>query len=359
MSSQRNLSDYTKIRSLGRGNTSNVHLARDPDGKDVALKIPHASVLKQKDAAERFGNEVRLSLRFKHARLVRGFAGTPFGSNAFLTMEYFPEGTLSERLNLLRRQREQRQIKQEAPDRPDKLGTLPEFELTDLYRIIGDVCSGLYFLHREEAVHQDVKTQNIYLKDGHAYLGDFGSTYFTSQGGKVSGSPFYMAPEIYHGLSSSSASDIYSLGVLIYEIIADKRPFTGSTYEELMVAHLTSVPVSLIRLNPEIPREFASIVDSALLKEATDRPSIMEIHDVIRGILGERTVIETPNIDTQQKQILGRHGPATQQNTAPPKTNANTSDSNGSTSESEGSAAKDSSKATAKGGFWKIFQRKK
>ena len=89
---------YRLIRSIGRGNTSQVYLATDPEGREVALKLPHPETLRVHDSAERFGNEVRLTLQFKHPHIVRGFAGTPFGPQAFLAIQYFPLGALSEQL---------------------------------------------------------------------------------------------------------------------------------------------------------------------------------------------------------------------------------------------------------------------
>ncbi|PJI53070.1 hypothetical protein CTI14_33620 [Methylobacterium radiotolerans] len=75
---------------MGRGNTSQVYLASDPDGQRVALKLPHDSTLQHQEAAERFGNEVRLTLQLRHPHLVRGYAGMPFGTQAFLSMRYYP-----------------------------------------------------------------------------------------------------------------------------------------------------------------------------------------------------------------------------------------------------------------------------
>lgn len=321
---------------MGRGNTSNVRLATDLKGHKVAVKIPHPSILKNQEAAERFANEVRLTLRFRHPHLIRGYAGTAFGSEAFLAMEYFVEGPLSDRLALARRQ---------VNNSNDKVEPLT---LDEIYRILADVCDGLAFIHKEKAVHQDIKTQNVYLKNGRAYLGDFGSTYFIAQGGKVSGSPFYMAPEIYHGLDSSSASDIYSLGVLAYELLTDTRPFVGSTYEELMVAHLTGIPNLIHRNKPEVSADLSQIINGCLAKEAKDRPNIDEIHAIFKELLGEQTVISTPNMSAQD--VSGRHG-----RHALPSNNA----INASAHPDQKHPDPDAKSKSSRGGIWKFFQRKK
>ncbi|WP_412027409.1 serine/threonine-protein kinase [Deinococcus yunweiensis] len=294
---------YAMHRVLGRGNTSAVHLAIDPDGRKVALKIPHPDTLRVQDAAERFANEVRLTLKFKHPRLVRGWAGTPHGQHAFLSLEYYPQGSLSDHL-------EQQLVRR--------------VELERALRILADVASALAYLHKQGAVHQDVKTHNVYLDDqGRAALGDMGSTYFVAQGGKVSGSPYYMAPEIYHGETSSSASDVYSLGILMYELLSGDRPFNGNSYEELMVAHLTRFPVSLSHLNPAVARSVSKMAELALAKRPADRPTAEAIRREILLSLGEQTDEERGDDELRRTQAepvknVGRHGHSTQRSAPRP-----------------------------------------
>ncbi|WP_309571605.1 serine/threonine-protein kinase [Deinococcus sp.] len=293
MNDDRVIPGYAMHRVLGRGNTSAVHLAIDPEGRKVALKIPHEGTLRVQDAAERFANEVRLTLKFKHPRLVRGWAGTPHGQLAFLSLEYYPQGSLSDHLDQL---------------------LVRRLELDHALRILADVASALSYLHKQGAVHQDVKTHNVYLDDeGRAALGDMGSTYFLSQGGKVSGSPYYMAPEIYHGESSSSASDIYSLGILMYELLGGDRPFSGNTYEELMVAHLTRFPASLSHINPGVARNVSKVAELALAKRPNDRPAAEAIRREILLSMGELTNEERGDDEVKKAPVepvknVGRHG---------------------------------------------------
>lgn len=300
---------YAMHRVLGRGNTSAVHLAIDPDGRKVALKIPHLETLRVQDAAERFANEVRLTLKFKHPRLVRGWAGTPHGQHAFLSLEYYPQGSLSDHL-------EQQLVRR--------------LELQRALRILADVASALAYLHKQGAVHQDVKTHNVYLDDqGRAALGDMGSTYFVAQGGKVSGSPYYMAPEIYHGETSSSASDVYSLGILMYELLSGDRPFNGNSYEELMVAHLTRFPVSLSHLNPGVARSVSKMAELALAKRPSDRPTAEAVRREILLSLGEQTDEEWGDDEPRKTHAepvknVGRHGHSTQRSVPRPAETAPT-----------------------------------
>ena len=308
---QRSLPGYKLLHLLGRGQTALVHLAQDDQGRQVALKVPLEETLRNQEAAERFGNEVRLSLQFRHPNLVQGYAGTAFGPKAFLALRYYPEGTLG-----------------------DVLETQPGARLPTqaTLRILADVASGLTYLHRLGAVHQDVKTQNVYLQDGRAALGDLSSAYFTVQGGPSSGSPFYMAPEIYHGQGSSPASDVYSLGVLAYELLTGTRPFHGTTYEELMGAHLTTFAPPLSHLNPEVPRPAARLLEMALAKRPQDRPAADRLRDELLTALGETPEEEDapseeaappPEAPVGRAQV-GRHAPAPPRDTAPAATAAET-----------------------------------
>jgi len=319
MTAHRSLPGYRLLHLLGRGHTSLVHLARDPQGRQVALKIPLEETLGTPEAAARFGNEVRLTLQFRHPRLVRGYAGTAFGPQAFLALHYYPEGALSD---LLERQSGTRLPLQEA------------------LRVLADVASGLGHLHRLGAVHQDVKTQNVYLEGGRAALGDLGSTYFTAQGGETSGSPFYMAPEIYQGEGSSPASDVYSLGILAYELLSGERPHQGESYQELMGAHLTRFAPPLSALNPGVPRPVARLAELALAKRPQDRPTAEALRRALLAALGEdpheEMPVESAPAPVAASRQVGRHGQP-----APP------------------SAPPPDEESEAVGGRWNPFRRRK
>jgi serine/threonine protein kinase len=328
------VSGYRLVRGLGRGNTSRVFLAEKVDpveesagdesgtppaagssqqsltsrvkaGTQVALKLPLPETLADQGAAERFANEVRLTLQFRHPRLVAGIDGTPFGSNCFLAMQHYEGGTLARRLS----------------------GS--QLSMNTLLQVLADVASAMAYLHQDGAVHQDVKTQNVYLErleegDGYrAALGDFGSTYFLAQGGQVSGSPYYMAPEIYQGETTGPPSDVYSFGVMAYELLTGDRPHLGDSYEKLMVSHLTHFPspLSVDGLN----RSLARLLDSALAKRPADRPESATLRRALLKTLGqddETGVWKEPEQTAPlSRTYAGRHGlgtGASQQRPPPP-----------------------------------------
>ncbi|WP_425146766.1 serine/threonine-protein kinase [Deinococcus sp.] len=301
-------SGYRLLRGLGRGNTSRVFLAEkagrpEPgraalvrEGQRVALKLPLPETLGNPEAATRFANEVRLSLQFRHPHLVQGLDGTSFGSETFLSMRYYQGGTLAREL----------------------AGTT--MPVAQALRVLADVSMGLAYLHANDAVHQDVKSQNVYLHEGRAALGDFGSTYFQAQGGKVSGSPFYMAPEVYEGQLTGPASDVYSFGVLAYELLTGSRPHQGQTYEALMVSHLTHFPPHLNIAG--VPRSLSRVLDGALAKKPGARPSSALLRRTLLGALGEPDEQEPEKPDdapaAPSRSSMGRHGPRTSRGGAKP-----------------------------------------
>ncbi|WP_034408258.1 serine/threonine-protein kinase [Deinococcus murrayi] len=281
---------YRLLQVLGRGQTSLVHLARDPQGREVALKVPLEGTLRQQEAAERFANEVRLTLQFRHPQVIRGYAGSPFGGQAYLALRYYPEGTLADAL-------------------AGRGGAALPLPLA--LRLLAQLASALAYLHGLGVVHQDVKPHNIYLDGERAALGDLGSAYFTAQGGRASGSPFYMAPEIYRGDASSPASDVYSLGVLAYEVLTGTRPFGGDTYEDLMAAHLNRFAPPLAAHGPALPRPVARLLELSLAKRPGDRPTAETLRGALRTALGEEAEEEaaSPAPEAPAPRPIGRHAP--------------------------------------------------
>ncbi len=238
--------DFSLELLLGLGTTGQVYLARAPDGRPVALKIPRSEVQKDPALAERFAREVRLSLGLSHPNLVKGIAGKPYGKDAFLALEYFEEGSLEERL-------------QKGP-------LARERALSILRQIAG----ALSHLHRLGIVHQDVKPANVFLRGETAKLGDFGVAKTREDRTPLerAGSPFYMAPELFQGAEATPASDAYSFGVLAYELLSGRRPFYGESYEELLAAHLTQTPPPLKDENPRLVQAVQGLLEKDPKKRA-------------------------------------------------------------------------------------------
>ncbi|WP_117238501.1 serine/threonine-protein kinase [Thermus sediminis] len=204
---------------LGLGRSAQVYLAEAPGLGQVALKLPKKEVRQDPKLAERFAREVSFSLSLKHPHLVRGLAGVPLGEEAFLALEYFPQGTLEARL-----------LK----------GRLSQEEAVRALLQIGEA---LLYLHKKGFLHQDVKPANVFVGEGIYKLGDLGTLRpLLDRTQEYTGSPHYLAPELYLGALPSERSEVYAYGVMAYELLTGRRPFRGETLEELRDAHLLLPP---------------------------------------------------------------------------------------------------------------------
>jgi serine/threonine protein kinase len=158
----------------------------------------------------------------------------------------------------------------------------------------------LDYAHFKKVIHQDVKPSNVYLEDGRAYLADFGAASSEAHPGLLAGSPYYMAPEVFRGERSSTKSDVYSLGIMAFQLITGARPFTGETYEEVQNAHLVKFAPSIRSLQRELDPEIAKLIDRSLAKEPSARPSARDIHEAVNGFLdrvGHTKVQRVRNLD--------------------------------------------------------------
>jgi serine/threonine-protein kinase len=241
---------YETVRLLGSGQTSTVYLARHHERGVVALKLPRPELNHRPVLRRMFENEVQITLNLSHPNIVAAYDGHPTGDRAFLVLEYCAGGTLDQLLL--------------------EKGQLP---LRRCYELILDVSRGLAYSHGRSVLHRDVKPANVFLTEsGMAKLGDFGTgIYLSDRTLERVGTAFYMAPEIFQGESASVQSDIYSLGILAYEVITGHRPFLGDSYDTLMMAHLSGLPKNPRHYRPELDRAVAAVLAKAMSRDAAKR----------------------------------------------------------------------------------------
>lgn len=241
---------YDIVQKLGSGQTSHVYLARHPVFGEVALKLPRPELSMRPVLRRMFENEASITVKLSSPYVVSAYDGYPTGDGAFLALEYCSGGTLDQ--HLLER------------------GQLP---LERAYRLIIDVAEGLAHTHERSVLHRDVKPANVFLtSEGRAKLGDFGTGMFQSESNEDRvGTAFYMAPEVFEGRHAGVRSDIYSLGILAYEVISGQRPFVADSYDALMVAHHTAVPKDLRRLRPDIGMGVVRVVSKAMMRDPERR----------------------------------------------------------------------------------------
>lgn len=253
----RQLGRYELIGELGQGAMGVVYKARDPlIDRIVAIKtINLALAQEEKEEYEgRFYQEAKAAGRLSHPNIVTIYDVGKSGDIAYIAMEFL-EGC--ELRDLLREKR-----------------SLPVDQILD---VVAQVASGLSYAHEHDIVHRDIKPSNIMLvRDGHIKITDFGiarmaSSSVHTQTGMVLGSPKYMSPEQLLGKEIDQRSDIFSLGVMLYEMLTRVSPFTGENVNAIMFQTLNSAPPPPSALNRSVPEMLNFIVAKALAKDVEER----------------------------------------------------------------------------------------
>jgi predicted Ser/Thr protein kinase len=246
---------YRIIALLGKGGMGEVYRADDLTlGQPVALKFLPEEASRDEGLLERFRNEVRIARRVSHPNVCRVYDVGEIDGNTFFTMEYVDGEDLA---SLLRR-----------------IGRLPQDKALDIAR---QLCSGLAAAHAKGVLHRDLKPANIMLDGrGQVVMTDFGLAGLTDQihGADIrSGTPAYMAPEQIAGKEVTAQSDLYSLGLVLYEVFTGKRAFTAEALTALVrggEASSPSKPSSVVKdLDPAIER----VILRCLEPEPRNRPA--------------------------------------------------------------------------------------
>ncbi|HEY0665218.1 MAG TPA: serine/threonine-protein kinase [Gallionella sp.] len=251
------LGRYEVLGELGQGAMGIVYKARDPlIDRVVAIKtINLALALDEKEEyEERFYQEAKAAGRLNHPNIVTIYDVGRSGDVAYIAMEFLQGRELRDIMN--------------------EVGLLPVDQVLD---IIAQVAQGLAYAHENGIVHRDVKPSNIMvIRDGHAKITDFGiarmaSSAVRTQTGMVLGSPKYMSPEQVMGKSLDQRSDVFSLGVMLYEMLTGLTPFRGENVNAIMYQTLNTIPAAPNTLNPAVPEMVNFIVAKALAKGVDDR----------------------------------------------------------------------------------------
>jgi eukaryotic-like serine/threonine-protein kinase len=251
------LGRYEIIGVLGQGAMGVVYKARDPLlDRIVAIKTINMA-LEQEEMAEykaRFEQEARAAGGLNHPNVITIYDIASSGDIAYMAMEFL-EG------------RELRTLL--VSGRP-----LPVAQAID---IAAQVADGLSYAHDKQIVHRDIKPANIMiLQDGRAKITDFGiarmrSSQVKTETGMVLGSPKYMSPEQVMGQRADGRSDIFSLGVMLYEMLTGASPFSGDSITALMFQTLNTIPAAPRAMNPEVPEMLNFVVAKALAKKLDER----------------------------------------------------------------------------------------
>jgi serine/threonine-protein kinase len=254
LSAGTSLGAYVITARIGRGGMASVYQAHHPAlDRDVAIKVLWDSLADQAGFLERFRREARAASRLRHPNILTVYDFGEDGGIAYMVTELLPGGTLA-----------------------DRLGSTLSF--TEALRVVRAIGSALDAAHAAGLIHRDVKPSNIlFTRDGEPVLADFGiarlveaEEQLTVQGSLI-GTPHYMAPEMASGGEVGPLADLYSLGVVLYEMLAGEPPFPRPTPIAVIRAHVHEPPPPLSLRSPPLPEEIDAVVSRALSKDPRRR----------------------------------------------------------------------------------------
>ncbi len=253
---------YKFIQKIGKGAFGTVVLVEDTVVEErLILKFLNANVASDEEMLKRFVHELRYSRRITHKNVIRIYDFLYIGGSYAISMEYFPSHTLGA------------EIASERPMPPSKA-----------VRYAMDICIGMSVAHQQGIIHRDLKPANILIDDGGLLkIVDFGVAAAAKSGdtqltktGYVIGSPKYMAPEQILGKKVDERADIYSLGVIMYEMLAGTPPYSRGDHMSVMYQHVQGKAPPLHEANPSVPRELSDVVSKTMQVDKLKRYGSME-----------------------------------------------------------------------------------
>ena len=245
---------YLIVRKLGTGGMANVYLAEDKElGRQVAIKILDDRHAQDSQFVERFRREATNAAGLSHPNIVSIYDRGEAEGTYYIAMEYLDGRTLKELI--LRR------------------GPAPVTTAIDYTR---QILAALRFAHKNGIVHRDIKPHNVLVdSEGRLKVTDFGiaraGASQMTEAGSIIGTAQYLSPEQAKGAPVDQTSDIYSVGIVLYELLTGAVPYSGDTPVEIAMKHLSQVPEPPSTLEPEVPHEVDAIVLRSLAKDPADR----------------------------------------------------------------------------------------
>ena len=278
-----NYGRYKVLEELGQGSMGIVYKAHDPNlDLILAVKVLRPECLQGETLVKRFLAEARVLGRLDHPNIVRVYNVDEDQGTVYIAMEFLEGEGLND---LAKRKR------------------LSPGEIADLGAKIAEA---LGYAHSKGIVHRDVKPGNILVRsDGKPKITDFGiariedtAEHLRTQAGEVLGTPAYMAPEQVLSEPVDGRSDIFSLGIILYELCAGERPFRGDSLGAVFQAITQATPVPLSERNPEIPAALAEVVERCLRRNPADRfQSGEELAAALRGCIRKESPAEPATKD--------------------------------------------------------------
>ncbi len=249
------LGQYEIVALLGKGGMATVYRARQLNiERDVAIKVIRSDLVENPDFIRRFKREAETLASLNHRHILKLFDYGQQGDMAYLVMELLTGGSLADLIA-------QGKVAPQVAS-----------------RLLDQIASALDYAHRRGLIHRDLKPHNVLLdEESNAVLTDFGivkllrdATALTQSGSAI-GTPAYMAPEQWRGQAVDARTDIYSLGIILYEMLAGRLPFVADTPFTMMHLHVNEPPPPLRSLNPYLPSGVEPVIAKALAKDPDQR----------------------------------------------------------------------------------------
>jgi serine/threonine protein kinase len=281
--SGKKLGNYQIIERIGRGGMAEVYKGYHPKlDRVVAIKILHGFLAEGEDFLARFEREAKAVASLRHQNIVQIHDFDLQDDHYYMVMEFIDGETLNDKLRKL-----------------SKTGS--KMPLDEVESIIKQVAAALEYAHKRGIIHRDIKPSNILIdKHGQVYLTDFGiariasTTQFTTTGALI-GTPAYMSPEQCKGVDISHVSDLYSLGIILYEMLAGKVPYDSETPLSVLQKHITEPVPSLYEYRTDLPSSFERIISKSLAKEPEDRyQSAIDMSNALSRAIADQNTQEEP-----------------------------------------------------------------
>lgn len=294
--SGKQLGDYSVLRRLGRGAMAEVYLADQQSlGRQVALKVLKKDLASDPTCVQRFRREAQAAASLIHANIVQVHEVACIDGVHFIAQEYVQGVNLQQYLA--------------------RNGTL---DLKLALLVIRQAAAALAKAADQKIVHRDIKPENIMItKSGEVKVADFGlarvlqleGSVQLTQAGMTMGTPLYMSPEQAEGKTLDHRSDIYSLGIACYHVLAGKPPFAGDTALAVAVQHLNKPPEPLENLRPDLPPALARIIHKMIAKspdhrQQSARELVRELRPLLQEHLDEELGDDLAGLDTADLDIV-------------------------------------------------------
>ncbi|UCE41234.1 MAG: protein kinase [Candidatus Aminicenantes bacterium] len=280
---------YEIIEELGKGGMGRVYRVLDTKiNEEVALKLIKPEIADSK-TIERFGNELKMARKISHKNVCRMYHLSEESGTHYITMEYVPGETLKGMIRMTK-----------------------QLSMGTAVSTAKQICEGLNEAHRLGVVHRDLKPQNIMIdKQGNARIMDFGiarslESEGTTRPGIIIGTPEYMSPEQTESREVDQRSDIYSLGIILFEMLTGRIPFEGETPISVAMKQKSEKPPDPAKFNPQIPEDLSHIILTCLEKDREKRYQSAE------KLLADLNALEEDLPTTEKEGAFPKRTPVTE-----------------------------------------------